>query len=161
MVRTGAGGRGRWRVTRVPGLIVALAQPVTTRAAWGGPSITATYNQDYTISRRSAGRMALWRLEPGSAPGTGDMLAHAIDTAEWLNGPCPPRDGHTETSSRAEARRDGQGRAVTIDDAASLPSSPRLDRPFGAPLRPGAKYNFEINASRGLFFDLEDPHILQ
>ena len=39
--------------------------------------------------------MALWRLDSKVAGSgvTGDLLAHSIDTAEWLNGPIQPRHG--------------------------------------------------------------------
>ena len=50
----------------------------------------AVYNQDYTISAEvPQGGMALWRLDAKVAGSgvTGDLLAHSIDTAEWLNGP--------------------------------------------------------------------------
>ena len=41
------------------------------------------------------GRMALWRLDAKVAGSgvTGDLLAHSIDTAQWLNGPIRAGDG--------------------------------------------------------------------
>ena len=49
----------------------------------------ANFLQDWTISPESAaGGEGLWRLDVDAAGSgvTGDLLAHCIDTAMWLNG---------------------------------------------------------------------------
>ena len=99
---------------RVPA--ISLAKQIINEGRIGRPfHYRATYNQDYTISADvPQGGMALWRLDARVAGSgvTGDLLAHAIDTAEWLNGPiqrrCRP---HRDVHQGAEARRDGQDRA--------------------------------------------------
>ena len=99
---------------------------------------------------------------------TGDLLAHSIDTAEWLNGPIQRVVAHTETFIKERKHAEtGKIEPVTIDDACMFLAifangscgtfeSTRYAR--------GRKnYNtFEINGENGsVFFDLEDPHILQ
>ncbi|HOA52315.1 MAG TPA: Gfo/Idh/MocA family oxidoreductase, partial [Thermogutta sp.] len=74
---------------RVPA--IALAKQIIEEGRIGRPfHYRATYNQDYTISTKvPQGGLALWRLDARIAGSgvTGDLLAHSIDTAEWLNGP--------------------------------------------------------------------------
>src|SRR5580693_3328069 len=56
--------------------------------------------QDWTISRDlPQGGEGLWRLDVGVAGSgvTGDLLAHCIDTALWLNGPITEVTAMTET----------------------------------------------------------------
>ena len=76
---------------RVPAVTLALSE--VDRRAGASASIfhyRAKFLQDWTISRRSAAgrRTALWRLDSAVAGSgvTGDLLAHCIDTAMWLNG---------------------------------------------------------------------------
>ena len=99
---------------RVPA--ISLAKQIIDEGRIGRPfHYRATYNQDYTISADvPQGGMALWRLDARVAGSgvTGDLLAHSIDTAEWLNGPIQTRRRpHRDVHQGAEARRDGQGRA--------------------------------------------------
>ena len=74
---------------RVPA--ISLAKQIVDEGRIGRPfHYWATYNQDYTISANvPQGGMALWRLDAKVAGSgvTGDLLAHSIDTAEWINGP--------------------------------------------------------------------------
>ena len=114
---------------RVPA--ISLAKQIIDEGRIGRPfHYRATYNQDYTISADvPQGGMALWRLDARVAGSgvTGDLLAHSIDTAEWLNGPIQPRRGpHRDVRQGAEARRDGQDRAghASTTPACSWPSSP-------------------------------------
>jgi predicted dehydrogenase len=131
----------------------------------------ATYNQDYTIAADvPQGGMALWRLDSRVAGSgvTGDLLAHSIDTAEWLNGPIQKVVAHTETFIKERKHADsGKMEKVDIDDACM----------FLAVFKNGSTGTFEstryargrknystmeINGENGaIFFDLEDPHILQ
>ncbi len=64
--------------------------------------------------------MALWRLDAKVAGSgvTGDLLAHSIDTAEWLNGPIQRVVAHTETFVKQRKHAEtGKIEPVTIDDA--------------------------------------------
>lgn len=60
----------------------------------------AKFLQDWTISKDvPQGGAALWRLDAEAAGSgvTGDLLAHCIDTALWLNGEMESVSGMTET----------------------------------------------------------------
>src|SRR5207249_8226107 len=60
----------------------------------------AQFLQDWTISRDlPQGGEGLWRLDAGVAGSgvTGDLLAHCIDTALWLNGSIAEVTAMTET----------------------------------------------------------------
>ncbi len=74
---------------RVPA--IALARQLVDEGRVGRTfHYRATYNQDWTIAADvPQGGQTLWRLELAAAGSgvTGDLLAHSIDTAEWLNGP--------------------------------------------------------------------------
>ena len=99
---------------RVPA--ISLAKQIIDEGRVGRPfHYRATYNQDYTISADvPQGGMALWRLDAKVAGSgvTGDLLAHSIDTAEWLNGPIQRVTApHGDLRQAAQARRDRQGRA--------------------------------------------------
>ncbi len=131
----------------------------------------ATYNQDYTISANvPQGGLALWRLDARVAGSgvTGDLLAHSIDTAEWLNGPIQRVVAHTETFIKERVHAEtGQVEKVNIDDACmflAIFANGSMGTFESTRYARGRKnYNtFEINGERGaIFFDLEDPHILQ
>ena len=75
----------------------------------------AKFLQDWTISRElPQGGEGLWRLDVSVAGSgvTGDLLAHCIDTAMWLNGPIDERDrDDRDIRQRAQAHRHGQSRA--------------------------------------------------
>ncbi len=155
---------------RVPA--IALARQVIDEGRVGRPfHYRATYNQDYTISADvPQGGMALWRLDSRVAGSgvTGDLLAHSIDTAEWLNGPIRSVTAHAETFIKERKHADtGKVEKVDIDDACmflALFDNGSVGTFESTRYARGRKnYNtFEINGENGgVFFDLEDPHILQ
>ena len=84
---------------RVPA--ISLAKQIIGEGRIGRPfHYRATYNQDYTISAEvPQGGMALWRLDAKVAGSgvTGDLLAHNIDTAMYLNGAITRVVARTET----------------------------------------------------------------
>ena len=99
---------------RVPA--IALAKQLVDEGRIGRPfHYRATYLQDWTIADDvPQGGAALWRLDAAVAGSgvTGDLLAHSIDTAEWLNGPIDRVTAATETFVKErDARRDRQDAA--------------------------------------------------
>jgi len=84
----------------------------------------AKFLQDWTISQDlPQGGEGLWRLDIAVAGSgvTGDLLAHTIDTAMWLNGPVAEVAAMTETFIR-ERKHNLTGRVepVRIDDASAF-----------------------------------------
>src|SRR5436309_3204096 len=84
----------------------------------------AKFLQDWTISPEVAqGGAGLWRLDVAAAGSgvTGDLLAHCIDTALWLNGPIANVTAMTETfvKERKHALTD-KVQKVGIDDACAF-----------------------------------------
>jgi len=84
----------------------------------------AKFLQDWTISRDlPQGGEGLWRLDVSVAGSgvTGDLLAHNIDTALWLNGPIVEVSAMTETFIK-ERKHNLTGRVepVGIDDASAF-----------------------------------------
>ncbi|HEY7390232.1 MAG TPA: Gfo/Idh/MocA family oxidoreductase [Bryobacteraceae bacterium] len=84
----------------------------------------AKFLQDWTISQDlPQGGEALWRLDVAVAGSgvTGDLLAHAIDTALWLNGSILEVTAMTETFVK-ERRHNltGKVQPVGIDDAGAF-----------------------------------------
>ena len=77
--------------------------------------------QDWTISEDlPQGGAALWRLDVKAAGSgvTGDLLAHNIDTAMWLNGPITRVTARTETFIKERMHQEtGKVEEVGIDDA--------------------------------------------
>ena len=75
----------------------------------------AKFLQDWTISQDlPQGGEGLWRLDVAVAGSgvTGDLLAHNIDTALWLNGPIAEVTGDDrDVHQGAQAQPDRQGRA--------------------------------------------------
>jgi predicted dehydrogenase len=72
----------------------------------------AVFLQDWTISiDLPQGGAGLWRLDVAAAGSgvTGDLLAHCIDTALWLNGGIDRVTAMTETLFRTQTQSDGQG----------------------------------------------------
>ncbi len=105
---------------RVPA--IALAKQLIEEGRIGRPfHYWGTYNQDYTISADvPQGGMALWRLDAKVAGSgvTGDLLAHSIDSAEWLNGPIARVTAHAETFVKERKHAEtGKMEPVSIDDA--------------------------------------------
>lgn len=155
---------------RVPA--VALARQLVEEGRIGRPfHYRSTYNQDYTISPDvPQGGAALWRLD-GKVAGsgvTGDLLAHSIDTAEWLNGPIRRLTASVETFVKERKHVEtGKVEPVRIDDAcmflAVFENGSRGTFESTRYARGRKNYStFELNGEGGsVFFDLEDPHILQ
>jgi myo-inositol 2-dehydrogenase/D-chiro-inositol 1-dehydrogenase len=84
----------------------------------------AQFLQDWTISADvPMGGPATWRLDVEAAGSgvTGDLLAHCIDTALWLNGPIDRVSAMTETfvKERTDALT-GETKPVGIDDASAF-----------------------------------------
>ncbi|QDT08099.1 Gfo/Idh/MocA family protein [Planctomycetes bacterium K23_9] len=131
----------------------------------------ANFLQDWTISEDlPQGGAALWRLDAAAAGSgvTGDLLAHCIDTALWLNGSITDVSAMTETFIKERVHQDtGEKQAVTIDDACSfmchfdngslgLFESTRYARGHKA------LYTLEINgADASIRWDLHDLHRLE
>lgn len=131
----------------------------------------AKFLQDWTISKDvPQGGAALWRLDAEAAGSgvTGDLLAHCIDTALWLNGEIESVSGVTETFVKERYHNlTGKVEKVGIDDASA----------FLARFRNGslatfeatryarghkALYTLEVNGEHGsLAWDLHDLHRLQ
>lgn len=131
----------------------------------------AKFLQDWTINPElPQGGAALWRLDSEAAGSgvTGDLLAHCIDTAIWLNGSIHDVNAMTETFVKQRQHNlTGKMEKVNIDDACtfmghfdngSLASfeSTRYARGHKA------LYTFEINGENAsIFWDLHDLHRLQ
>ncbi|HCS55421.1 MAG TPA: oxidoreductase, partial [Planctomycetaceae bacterium] len=81
----------------------------------------ANFLQDWTInSDLPQGGAALWRLDAKAAGSgvTGDLLAHCIDTALWLNGSIKDVSAVTETFVKERMHNlTGKVEKVGIDDA--------------------------------------------
>jgi predicted dehydrogenase len=155
---------------RVPA--ISLARQVVDEGRIGKPfHYRATYLQDWTIAEDvPQGGAALWRLDSAAAGSgvTGDLLAHSIDTAMWLNGPIRRVTAHTETFVKQRVHVEtGKKQAVGIDDACmflAIFENGSMGTFESTRYARGRKnYNtFELNGERGsVFFDLEDPQILQ
>ena len=131
----------------------------------------AEFLQDWTINADlPQGGAALWRLDAAAAGSgvTGDLLAHCIDTALWLNGSVSDVTAMTETFVKERTHQlTGKVEKVSIDDACSflchfkngslgLFESTRYARGHKA------LYTFEINGENmSLKWDLHDLHRLQ
>jgi predicted dehydrogenase len=130
----------------------------------------ANFLQDWTISADlPQGGTGLWRLDAAAAGSgvTGDLLAHCIDTAIWLNGSINNVTGMTETFIKERKHTlTGKVEKVGIDDACSflarfqngslgLFESTRYARGHKA------LYTFEINGEHAsIKWDLHDLHRL-
>src|SRR5580692_4877755 len=102
---------------RVPA--IALAKQLVDEGRIGKPfHYRATYLQDWTIATDvPQGGTALWRLDAAVAGSgvTGDLLAHSIDTAEWLNGSIAQVVAKTETFVKERVHAEnGKAQPVTI-----------------------------------------------
>src|SRR2546425_12372133 len=84
----------------------------------------AQFLQDWTISQDlPQGGEGLWRLDVGVAGSgvTGDLLAHCIDTAMWLNGSIAELTAMTETFIKERKHTlTGKAEPVGIDDASAV-----------------------------------------
>jgi predicted dehydrogenase len=131
----------------------------------------AKFLQDWTISKDlPQGGAGLWRLDVGVAGSgvTGDLLAHCIDTAMWLNGGIDKVCGMTETFIKERQHTlTGKVEKVGIDDASlflarfangALASFEATRYARGHK----ALYTFEINGEHAsIAWDLHDLHRLQ
>ncbi len=131
----------------------------------------ANFLQDWTISAElPQGGAGLWRLDAAAAGSgvTGDLLAHCIDTAIWLNGNIANVSAMTETFIKERTHtQTGKVQKVSIDDACAflcrfgngslgLFESTRYARGHKA------LYTFEINGENAsIKWDLHDLHRLQ
>jgi len=81
----------------------------------------SNFLQDWTISPDlPQGGTALWRLDSEAAGSgvTGDLLAHCIDAAMWINGAITDVSAMTETFIKERVHQDsGKVQKVGIDDA--------------------------------------------
>jgi len=126
----------------------------------------SNFLQDWTISEDlPQGGAALWRLDAKAAGSgvTGDLLAHCIDLARWMNGDIISVSAMTETFIKERVHQEtGEKQEVTIDDACaflcrfengslSIFESTRYARGHKA------LFTFEINGrDKSLFWDLHD-----
>jgi len=131
----------------------------------------AKFLQDWTISEDlPQGGEGLWRLDKSVAGSgvTGDLLAHCIDTAMWLNGGIDNVTAMTETFIKERQHNlTGKVEKVGIDDACAFLArfqngslatfeSTRYARGHKA------LYTFEINGEHGsIAWDLHDLHRLE
>ena len=131
----------------------------------------ANFLQDWTISEDlPQGGEALWRLDAAAAGSgvTGDLLAHCIDTAVWLNGGIDDVCAMTETFIKERKHNlTGKTEKVNIDDACAfmchfgngslgLFESTRYARGHKA------LYTLEINGEHAsIRWDLHDLHRLE
>ena len=126
----------------------------------------AKFLQDWTIAEDlPQGGAGLWRLDVGVAGSgvTGDLLAHCIDTAMWLNGPIGSVSGTTETFVKERMHNlTGKVEPVGIDDASLFLA--RFDNGSLATFEATryarghkALYTLEINGEHAsIFWDLHD-----
>jgi predicted dehydrogenase len=131
----------------------------------------AKFLQDWTISQDlPQGGEGLWRLDVSVAGSgvTGDLLAHNIDTALWLNGPIAEVSAMTETFIKERKHNlTGKVEPVGIDDASAVLC--RFENGSLATFEATryarghkALYTLEINGERAsAFWDLHDLHRVQ
>ncbi len=131
----------------------------------------ANFLQDWTISPDlPQGGTGTWRLDVDAAGSgvTGDLLAHCIDTAMWLNGAIKDVSAMTETFVKERVHAEtGKKQKVGIDDACifhchfengslGLFESTRYARGHKA------LYTFEINGEHAsIRWDLHDMNRLE
>ena len=154
---------------RVPA--VSLAKQIIDEGRLGRVfHYRANFLQDWTINADvPQGGTATWRLDAEAAGSgvTGDLLAHCIDTAIWLNGDITDVTAMTETFVKERVHAEtGKKQPVGIDDACSflchfkngslgLFESTRYARGHKA------LYTFEVNGEHAsLGWDLHDLHRL-
>jgi myo-inositol 2-dehydrogenase/D-chiro-inositol 1-dehydrogenase len=131
----------------------------------------AKFLQDWTINADlPQGGAGTWRLDVDVAGSgvTGDLLAHCIDTAIWLNGAIASVSGMTETFIKERTHvATGKKQKVGIDDASAF-----LARFANGSLATfeatryarghKALYTLEVNGEHAsLAWDLHDLHRLQ
>ncbi|QDV17863.1 1,5-anhydro-D-fructose reductase [Gimesia panareensis] len=155
---------------RVPS--ITLAKQLVDEDRIGRPfHYRAQYLQDWTIAEDvPQGGATLWRLDAKVAGSgvTGDLLAHSIDSAIWLNGPITSVSAATETFIKERVHQEtGEKTKVEIDDAcmflARFANGSMGTFESSRYARGRKNFNtFELNGEAGsVYFDLEDPQILQ
>jgi predicted dehydrogenase len=130
----------------------------------------ANFLQDWTISTDvPQGGMGTWRLDVKAAGSgvTGDLLAHCIDTALWLNGGIDKVTAMTETFIKErKSVTSGKVEPVGIDDACAFLArfkNGSLGNFEASRYARGHKalYTFEINGQNAsIAWDLHDLHRL-
>lgn len=184
LARTAAEGEAMCRAVeqaKVPNMVwynyrripaVALAQRLVAEGRLGRIfHYRANFLQDWTIAAElPQGGEGLWRLDAAAAGSgvTGDLLAHCIDTALWINGPMSSVTAMTETFIKERKHNlTGKVEAVGIDDACAFLArfangslavfeSTRYARGHKA------SYTLEINGEKAsLAWDLHDLHRLR
>ncbi len=130
----------------------------------------AKFLQDWTISKDlPQGGTALWRLDVNVAGSgvTGDLLAHCIDTALWLNGDIDRVSAMTETFVKERHHNlTGKTEPVGIDDASAFLArfeNGSLGTFEATRYARGHKalYTLEINGEHAsIMWDLHDLHRL-
>ena len=130
----------------------------------------AKFLQDWTISKDlPQGGAALWRLDVNVAGSgvTGDLLAHCIDTALWLNGNIDRVSAMTETFVKERHHNlTGKTEPVGIDDASAFLArfeNGSLGTFEATRYARGHKalYTLEINGEHAsIMWDLHDLHRL-
>ena len=130
----------------------------------------SVFLQDWTISAElPQGGEGLWRLDVEAAGSgvTGDLLAHCIDTAIWLNGGISNVTAMTETFITERTHQlTGELKEVGIDDACAFLA--RFENGSLATFESTryarghkALYTFEINGEHAsIAWDLHDLHRL-
>jgi myo-inositol 2-dehydrogenase/D-chiro-inositol 1-dehydrogenase len=131
----------------------------------------AKFLQDWTISQDlPQGGEGLWRLDVSVAGSgvTGDLLAHNIDTALWLNGPIAEVTAMTETFIKERKHNlTGKVQPVGIDDASAFlcrfeNGSLAMFEATRYARGHKALYTLEINGEHAsAFWDLHDLHRIQ
>lgn len=131
----------------------------------------ANFLQDWTINADlPQGGAALWRLDAAAAGSgvTGDLLAHCIDTALWLNGGIHDVSAMTEIFVKERMHNlTGQKEKITIDDACLFHchfANGSLGQFEATRYARGHKalYTFEINGEKAsVRWDLHDLHRLE
>jgi predicted dehydrogenase len=168
--KTGVKNTVWYNYRRVPA--VTLAKQIIDSGKFGKIfHYRANFLQDWTINADlPQGGEALWRLDIDAAGSgvTGDLLAHCIDTAIWLNGGIKDVSAMTETFIKERMHQlTGKMEKVEIDDAClfhchfnngslGLFESTRYARGHKA------LYTFEINGEHAsIRWDLHDLNRLE
>ena len=169
--KAGVAGMIWYNYRRVPA--IALAKQLVDEGRTGRPfHYRALYLQDWTINPDvPQGGQTLWRLDADAAGSgvTGDLLAHSIDTAIWLNGPINAVSAMTETFVKERQLQDDPDtvKPVRIDDACAFLArfaNGTLGTFESTRYARGRKNinSFELNGEKGaVYFNLENPHRLQ
>jgi predicted dehydrogenase len=168
--RAGVNNTVWYNYRRIPA--VTLAKQIIDSGKFGRIfHYRANFLQDWTINPElPQGGEALWRLDADAAGSgvTGDLLAHCIDTAMWLNGGIVDVSAVTETFIKERVHQaSGKVQKVSIDDACifhchfangalGLFESTRYARGHKA------LYTFEINGEHAsIRWDLHDLNRLE